>query len=216
MSIKIDNIELSYLNHSSFMIKSDKIIYIDPFELKEAEKADIILLTHPHYDHCSIADISKISKDNTTIICHAACQSAVTKLSQKINMQLMQAGDELSIGNMKVKAVPSYNMKKQFHPKAEGWLGYLISLNGIVIYHAGDTDMIPEMEKLTGFSKKGSKFIALLPVDSGFAMDVDEAVKAAVMLKPFLAVPMHFKLEKDAENFCKSCKEAGIRAEILK
>lgn len=216
MSIKIDNIEISWLGHSAFMIKSDKIIYIDPFELKEAEKADVILLTHPHYDHCSIADISRIAKDNTAIICHAACQSAVTKLSQKINMQLMQAGDELAMGNMKVKAVPAYNIKKQFHPKAEGWLGYLISINGIVIYHAGDTDMIPEMEKLTGFAKKGSKFIALLPVDSGFAMDVDEAAKAAAMLKPFLAVPMHFKLEKDAENFCNACKEAGIRAEILK
>ena len=216
MALKIDNVEISWLGHSSSKIKTDKIIYIDPYNLQEAEKADIILITHPHYDHCSIADLSKIAKDGSIVVCHAACQSTVTKLSQKINMQLMQAGDELNLGNVKIKAVPAYNMKKQFHQKTEGWLGYLVSLNGIVIYHAGDTDLIPEMEKLTGFAKKGSKLIALLPVDSAFAMSIDEAVKAAAMLKPFLAVPIHFKLEKDAENFCKLCKDAGIKAEILK
>ena len=216
MSIKIDNVEISWLGHSSFKIKTDKIIYIDPFQLQESEKADIILLTHPHYDHCSIADITKIAKDGSIVVCHAACQSSVTKVNQKINMQLIQAGEALNIGNIKVKAVPAYNIKKQFHSKSEGWLGYLISLNGIVIYHAGDSDLIPEMEKLTGFAKKGSKLVALLPVDSAFAMGVDEAVKAAAMLKPFLAVPMHFKLEKDADNFCKLCKDEGINAEILK
>ncbi len=214
--LKIDNVELVYLGHAAFKIRAGKAIYIDPFQLQETEKADIILLTHPHYDHCSIADINKIAKDGTIIVCHASCQSSVTKLNQKINMQLIQAGDELSISGMKIKAFPAYNKEKQFHPKSEGWLGYLISINGVVIYHAGDTDFIPEMEKLTGFAKKGSKLIAFLPVDGNFTMNSEEAAKAAKIIKPFLAVPIHFKLEKDAENFCKLCQDAGIKAEILK
>lgn len=215
MAFKIDNVEISWLGHSSFKIKTDKIIYIDPFQLQEAEKADLILITHPHYDHCSIADISKIAKDGSIVVCHAACQSSVTKLNQKINMQLMQAGDELSLGNIKIKAIPSYNSKKQFHPKHEGWLGYLVSINGIVIYHAGDTDLIPEMEKLTGFAKKGSKLIAFLPIDGNFTMNPEEAAEAAKIIKPFIAIPIHYNLEKDAENFCKLCQDSGINAKIL-
>lgn len=216
MSIKIDNVEISWLRHAAFKIKAGKTIYIDPYQLQETEKADIILITHPHFDHCSIADIAKIAKDGTAIICHASCQSLITKLSQKINMQLMQAGDELTIGNVKIKAIPAYNIKKQFHPKSEGWLGYLVSINGIVIYHAGDTDFVPEMEKLTGFAKKGSKLVALLPIDGNFTMNFEEAAKAAKIIKPFLAVPIHYKLEKDAENFCMLCKDAGINIEIPK
>jgi L-ascorbate metabolism protein UlaG (beta-lactamase superfamily) len=215
MPIKIDNLELAYLGHASFKLKAEKTIYIDPFQLKEGEKADIILITHPHYDHCSIADIAKIAKDGTIVVCHAACQSTITKLNQKINMQLMQAGDEINAAGIKIKAFPAYNREKQFHPKAEGWLGYLISINGIVIYHAGDTDAIPEMEKLTGFSKKGSKLIALLPVDGNFTMNAEEAAKVAASIKPFIAIPMHFKSENEAKNFQKLCQNAGIRAEIL-
>jgi L-ascorbate metabolism protein UlaG (beta-lactamase superfamily) len=215
MSAKIGDVEISWLNHSSFKIKSDKLMYIDPFQIQEAEKADIILITHSHFDHCSIADITKIAKDGTTIICPAECQSTITKVEKKINMQIIQVGDELSLGSIKIKAFPAYNIKKQFHPKSEGWVGYLIKTDGVVIYHAGDTDFIPEIEKLTGFAKKGSKLIALLPIDGNFTMNVEEAARVAAMLKPFLAVPMHYKSREDAENFCRLCQEAGIKAEML-
>lgn len=216
MSMKIDNVEISWLGHASVKIKAEKIIYIDPYQLQETEKADIILITHPHYDHCSIADMNKIAKDNTIVVCPTECQSSITKLKQKINMQIIQIGEELNLGNIKIKAFPAYNKEKQFHPKSECWLGYLISINGIVIYHAGDTDLIPEMEKLTGFSKKGSKLIAFLPIDGNFTMNAEEAAKAAAMLNPSLTIPIHYKSEKDAENFFKLCKDAGINAEVPK
>lgn len=218
--MEIENVEIKWLGNSGFKIKADKIIYIDPFQIQETEKADIILITHPHYDHCSIADISKIAKDGSIIVCHAACQSSITKLNQKINMQLMQVGDEINVSGIKIRAFPAYNKEKQFHPNAEGWLGYLISINGLVIYHAGDTDFIPEMEKLTGFAKKGSKLIALLPVDSKFAMNPEEAAKAAKIIKPFIAIPMHFAdasdaASKEAVEFLQLCIAAGINAKIL-
>ncbi len=216
MPIKIDNVEISWLGHASVKIKAEKTLYIDPYQINSEEKADIILITHPHYDHCSIADMNKVAKDNTIVVCHAACQSSITKLKQKINMQIIQTNDEISIGNIKIKAFPAYNITKHLHPKSEGWLGYLISINSMVIYHAGDTDLIPEMEKLTGFAKRGSKLIAFLPVDSNFTMNAEEAAKAAIMLNPFLVMPIHYSSEKDAETFCTLCKDANIKAEIPK
>lgn len=217
MALEIDNVKIEWFGYSAFKIKASKTLYIDPYQLNSEEEADIILITHPHYDHCSIADINKIAKDGTIIICPVECQSAITKLNQKINMQVVQVGDEINALGIKVKAFPAYNKEKQFHPKTEGWLGYLISINGVVIYHAGDTDFIPEMEKLTGFAKKDVKFIALLPVDSKFAMNPEEATNAAKIIRPFVAIPMHFPIEalKEAMEFCRLCEETGINVKIL-
>lgn len=217
MALEIDNVKIEWFGYSGFKIKASKTLYIDPFQIPESEKADIILITHPHYDHCSIADMNKIAKDGTIVICPAECQSAITKLKQKINMQIIQVGDEINALGIKVKAFPAYNKEKHFHPHGEGWLGYLIGINGTVIYHAGDTDFIPEMEKLTGFAKKDVKFIALLPVDSKFAMSPEEAAHAAKTIKPFIAIPMHFPIEalKDAMEFCRLCAETGINVKIL-
>ena len=202
------------------MIKNSKTIYIDPFNIKEgSEKADIILITHSHYDHCSVADLGKIVKEGTKIICPADCQSKITRLSVPIKIEIVEPGSELVSGDVKISAIPAYNVDKQFHPKEEGWTGFLIKINDVLIYHAGDTDKIPEMQKLTGFKQEGKKFVALLPVGGRFTMTAEEAAEAAKLIKPDLAIPIHYGSivgsTEDAQEFVELCKEEGINAQIL-
>ncbi len=218
--MKLKGAELIWLGHSGFKIKlNQKIIYIDPYQINENEKADIILITHSHYDHFSQQDLDKIVKDGTIIICTPDSQSKVARLNAKIELLLAEPGREFLIEEIKIKAVDSYNEKKEFHPKNEYWCGYVIQFNGLVIYHAGDTDKIKEMEKLTGYAKKDNEFIILLPVGGNFTMNAEEAAEAALLIKPTLAIPMHYGSivgsRSDAENFVKFCEEKGIRAEIL-
>lgn len=136
-------------------------------------------------------------------------------------MQIIEVGDELEFGSVKVEALPAYNIEKEFHPKREGWLGYVVKLDNIVIYHAGDTDKIPEMSNLTGHGKGGNIFIALLPVSGEYVMDAEEAASAVAVIKPTLAIPMHYGAgvagtEKDAQRFIEICTKAGFNAQILK
>ncbi|MBM3233878.1 MBL fold metallo-hydrolase [Candidatus Pacearchaeota archaeon] len=214
--MRIGKINLKFLGNSGFLIENDKKIYIDPYNISEnLPKADIILASHGHYDHCSLADIEKIVKKGTIIVVSADCQSKITRI-EDVNMQIIELGDELNFEGIRIQAVPAYNPKKQFHPKSEGWMGYIIKFENIIIYHAGDTDKIPEMEKLTGYGKQGNEFIALLPVGGNYTMDASEAAEAASLIKPTLAIPMHYGAvagsEKDADNFVKLCFEFGIKA----
>lgn len=213
--MKFDNIELEWLGQSGFLIKTKgKIIYIDPYQISASEKADIILITHSHYDHCSIADIQKISKAETTIVCPPDCQSKIAKV-EKVDMQIIIPGDEINIKDVKIKVIPAYNINKQFHQKSDEFVGYVLQFGEIAVYHAGDTDLIPAMEKLTGFKN----LVALLPVGGTYTMNVEEAVKAASLIKPAVVVPMHWGSvvgsRADAERFVELCKEEGIKAEVL-
>lgn len=215
--MKIGEIEINWLGHASFVIKAGKLIYIDPYQIS-GEKADVILITHPHYDHCSLEDMQKVVKEGTIVICPADCQSKITRL-EGVDMQIIEAGQTADLDGIKVGAVPAYNLDKNFHSKSEGWLGYVIKLSRVIIYHAGDTDKIPEMERLTGYGKEGNEFVALLPVGGTYTMDAEQAAEAAAVIKPTLAVPMHYGSvagsAADAEQFVKLCQEKGIKAEIL-
>lgn len=218
--MKLGNVELSWLGHSGFLINDRKAIYIDPYNITRNEpKADIILITHSHYDHCSIADIEKIVKDGTKIILTPDCQSKITKFNHKIEMQIIEPGQEIKLGSIRINSVPAYNLSKSFHPKNENWLGYVIKFENVILYHAGDTDCIDEMKNLTGYAKKGNEFIALLPVGGNYTMNAEEAAKAASIIKPTLAIPMHYGSiagsKEDAEKFVELCREMGVRAEIM-
>jgi len=219
--MKIKNIEIQFLGHSGFLITaSGKQIAIDPYNISDkAPQADIILITHNHQDHCSIRDIEKIAKQNATIIVPADAQSKITKL-KNVDMQIIELGDKIDLEGIKIETVPAYNTNKKFHPKREGWLGYIIKLPGVIIYHAGDTDKIPEMSKLTGYGKRGNEFIALLPVSGTYVMDAEEATEVASLLSPDLAIPMHYGAGvagtlEDAKRFCENCRKLGLKAEIL-
>jgi len=220
--MEIDGIRLEFLGHSGFVITNGggKRIAIDPYNISEkTEKADFILITHSHYDHCSIKDIEKIAKPGSVIVIPADAQSKITRI-ENVQMQIIELGDELQLGNFKVEAMPAYNIDKDFHSKSEGWLGYLIKMDNVIIYHAGDTDNIPEMQKLTGYGKHGNNFTALLPVSGTYVMTAEEAAEAASLINPDLAIPMHFGsgvvgTREDAERFVKLCGEMNIPAEIL-
>ncbi len=218
--MRIKGIEINWLGHSGFLIKNSKKIYIDPYQIKEnSEKADLIFITHSHYDHCSIGDIKKIIQDGTRIIMPADCQSKITKFNFSIKMELVEPGQEINFGDIKVSVLPAYNLNKSFHPKEESWVGYLIKMEDFFIYHAGDSDFIPEMQKLTGYKQPGKEFIALLPIGGRFTMNFEEAVEAAKLIKPTLVIPMHWGsiigTEEDAREFKDLCEENNIRVEIL-
>ena len=228
--MQINGIELKWLGHAGFLIKDSahegvpspegKVIYIDPYNIREdSEKADLVLITHSHYDHCSVADIKKIIKEGTRIVLTADCQSKIVRFDVLIKLEVVEPGHELAFGEVKISTLPAYNIDKPFHSKEEGWVGYLIKLNDVFIYHAGDTDVIPEMQKLTGYKQQGKKLVALLPVGGRFTMSAEEAVEAAKLIKPDLAIPMHWGsivgTEDDAKEFCELCEEENINCEIL-
>ncbi len=216
LSMKLKNIEINSTGNAGVIIEdreSGKIIYIDPYQLKQTDKkADLILITHPHYDHCSVQDISAIVKAGTSIVVPPGCQSKITRLKQEVDMQVVEIGDEITIQNIKIKVVPAYNLNKAFHPKSERWHGYVLNFGEVQIYHAGDTDLIPEMNKLVGFHN----LIALLPVGGGPTMNAEEAARAAGIINPKIAVPMHYGSVAgsvdDAEKFVQLCKKEGIEA----
>jgi L-ascorbate metabolism protein UlaG (beta-lactamase superfamily) len=198
----IENIH--WLGHDCFRIENDKIIYTDPYELKgKPPKADLILITHDHSDHCSPDDVAKIAKDDTVIVTIAA---AARRL--KGDVRVVKPGDSLTVLGIPIETVPAYNVSKfrspgmPFHPKASGHVGFIITVGGKRIYHAGDTDVIPEMDDIEAD-------IALLPVGGTYTMTADEAAQAANRIKPKVAIPMHYNAivgsGRDAQRFRDLC-----------
>jgi L-ascorbate metabolism protein UlaG (beta-lactamase superfamily) len=226
--MEIENVRLDFLGHAGFLITikngNEKKIVIDPYNLSEnasKEKADIILITHSHYDHCSIKDIEKVKKEGTVIICPADVQSKITRI-ENVKMELIEEGEVLENGKIKIEAIPAYNTNEErhFHTKKDLWIGYLIKFDNIIIYHSGDSDKIPEMDKLTGYGKEGNHFIALLPVSGKFVMNPEEAAEVASCLNANIVIPMHYGADvagtiEDAQRFVEICKQEGIDARIL-
>lgn len=196
--MKYGNIEIIKINHDAFRIKGTKTVYIDPFKIKDKDQADFILISHDHYDHLSIDDIKKILADKTTIIASVNCK----KLGEiKTNKLIFLSPREKFNESIKVEAVHAYNINKNFHPKNYNGVGFIIEIDNVKIYHAGDTDLIPEMKNLKNID------IALLPVSGTYVMTAEEAVNAAEIIKPKIAIPMHWGdligSRDDAENFQK-------------
>ncbi len=204
---------LHWSGHDSFRLEASKTVYFDPWKLAaKAPKADIILVSHEHYDHFSLEDIKLISSKDTVIVCD---KTVAKQLQGKIacrEIKTLAPGDAAEISGVKIKAVPSYNKDKTFHTKESGKLGYLVTVDGVTLYHAGDTDFIPEM-------KNYSCDIALLPVSGTYVMTADEAAAAALAIKPKIAIPMHWGdivgSIDDARRF-KKLLEGKIEVRILK
>jgi len=205
----LGNVKIDWLGHASFKITNKRVIYIDPYNVPSEEKADIILITHSHYDHCSIEDVKGIVKDGTIIIIPPDCQSKLSGI-QGINVYLAKPGKKIEAFGIIIEAVPAYNINKNFHEKSNEWVGYIINTDGKRIYHAGDTDFIPEMKEIKEID------IALLPVGGTYTMDASEAAKATNTIKPKVAVPMHYGSivgsEKDAKRFKELC---NVEVEIM-
>jgi L-ascorbate metabolism protein UlaG (beta-lactamase superfamily) len=202
-------VSIKLLAHAGFQIKANgKIIYVDLERHGEAsEKADLILVTHSHTDHCDPEKIKNVRKKDTVTIAPEDC---VQKIGGSV--KTLKPGQETSVGSIRVKAVDAYNYKRfrspgnPFHPKGFG-VGYLIMVDSKTIYHAGDTDFIPEMRQL------GSVDVALLPSGGTYTMDSAEAAEAAIAINAKATIPMH-RWDTNPEEFRKKV-EAGSKTKVV-
>jgi len=186
-TIKFGHIDVEWLGHASFKIRSSTAtIYTDPFQIRQrAKDGDVVTCSHDHYDHCSVEDIAKVIRDDGVIVAARNCEPKIRSL--KNPKTLLSPGEAATVKNVRIQAMPAYNVGKRFHPREYGGVGFLMEVEGVRIYHAGDTDLIPEMKSLAGQVE-----VALLPVSGVYVMDVDEAVEAAKLIRPRLAIPMHY------------------------
>ena len=203
--------EIFWLGHAAFKVKTDsgRVIYLDPYQLKDGEeKADIIVSSHSHGDHFSAGDIKKIMKDDTVVL---GPESISSNLKQ-FDGQPIKLGDSFDYKDLSIELMPSYNIKKQNHPKSSGWAGIIVRSGGKSVYHAGDTERIPEMKELANKDIT----VALLPCGGTYTMGFDEATDSAVDIQPEIAVPMH-NWGKDLSEFKEllNKKDPNIKVEIL-
>ena len=181
--MNINNIEIN--TQSSIKIIIDKTIYFDPYKIEKImSDADIIFITHEHYDHFDIDSINKIKNNNTIIIAPKSMEESIKKIEFK-DYIFLNPNEEINVNNINIKTIPAYNIKKSFHPKENNWLGYIITYNNISYYIAGDTDKTEESEKV-------KCDIAFLPIGGYFTMDVEEATELIKVINPKVVIPIHY------------------------
>ena len=207
-------VKISWLGHDGFKIKNAKTIYIDPYEIKGGEKAHILLVSHDHSDHCSPEDVEKIVSEKTIIITTAESKRKLAKTKAK-EIRVAKPGEKIAIGGISIETVPAYNVNKfrspgqPFHPKQNEMLGFITTMNGVRIYHAGDTDLIPEMERF-------NVDIACIPVSGTYVMTAEEAAESTKRIKPKIAIPMHYgSIVGDAGDAEKFKRLASCEVQIL-
>jgi len=212
--LQYKDLKIYHLRHAAFKIEDTKngiILYIDPYEIENVSNdGHLVICTHDHYDHCSITDIKKVIRPDGIIIAAKNCAHKIGSLGYK--SYFLNPYDTIEELGIKIKAVPAYNVNKRFHPRNYGGIGVIIEVNGVKIYHAGDTDLIPEMKEITDID------IALVPVSGTYVMTADEAATAVKIMKPKIAIPMHYGLiigsRADAERFRKLVEDV-TKVEIL-
>lgn len=196
----LNNIEVLY--HSSIRINKEKTIYIDPFKIdRNYNDADIIFITHDHYDHYSEEDIDKVINENTVIVIPEELLTKVLKKGINKNAIItVKPNQKYMVQGIKFETVPAYNTNKTFHPKENGWVGYVIEINEIKYYIAGDTDITEE-------NKKVKCDVAFVPVGGTYTMDFKEAAQLVNQIQPKVAVPIHYGsvvgTKQAAEEFIK-------------
>ncbi len=208
-----NGIKIKWHGHDTFTLERDIKICIDPFKLSKSIECDLILISHDHFDHCSLDDLKKVSSNKTSIVSAKECQNKLGGINCKEKLGI-EPGEEKTIKGIKIRAVNAYNIdkinpdtRKPFHPKEDKKVGFLIDIHGTKIYHTGDSDLIPEMNNLR-------PDILLIPVSGTYVMTAKEAAKAVEKIKPKIAIPMHYGTivgsENDANEFEKLVKSCDV------
>ena len=207
----LENIKV--LCHSSIKFEKGQVIYFDPYKINENyNDADVIFITHSHYDHFSEEDILKVKKETTKIVIPEDVYDKTIELGfSEENILAVKPNEEYEVNDIKFKTIPAYNINKNFHPKANNWVGYLITLDNVVYYIAGDTDITEE-------NKKVKCDVAFVPIGGTYTMTAKEGATLVNEINPKIAVPIHYGLivgtKEDAEIFKENLND-NIECEIL-
>lgn len=209
------NIQVHWLGHDSFVLKGSRTVIIDPYKAKGDYKADVLLISHEHYDHLDKDSIKRFINQSTTMVAPKICEGELRGFANE--KKLVVPGDSMTVKGVDIGTIPAYNLTKfrepgrVFHPKADGRVGYVVTLDGVRFYHAGDSDATPEMKAL-------DVDVAFLPVSGTYVMTAEEAAEAAKAMKVKVAVPMHVNKivgdMRDAERF-RSLVGSSLSVQIL-
>jgi L-ascorbate metabolism protein UlaG (beta-lactamase superfamily) len=210
--MKLLNLDIQRIAHDTFRIAGSKVIYVDPFKVTKKDEADIVLISHGHFDHLSLEDLNKVTFPGTTIVASPQCKDGLKDVKVKA-VHYLDPGGKHTFGSVEIYGCEAYNIDKgpepgkKFHPPGEKGLGFLIKMDGTTVYHTGDSDFIPEMKSI-------KCDIALLPVSGTYVMTADEAAQAAAAINPKIAVPMHYGAivgsEGDAQKFKSLVKNCQV------
>ena len=209
---KINMENISVNTQSSIRIAGSKILYFDPFHIvNAAHDADMIFVTHSHYDHLDPESIEKIAGDHTVFIAPASIEKEMRNVTREKELILMKPREKQEIGGLSVQSVPAYNRLKPFHPKRNQWNGYVLTMDGVRYYVAGDTDAVNDLTSIRCD-------VALVPIGGTYTMNAKEAAKLINTISPEIAVPTHYGSivgkKQDADVFRENVKP-GIRVEVL-
>ena len=204
MPYRYGEVGITWLGHDGFrIVGGGKVIYIDPYQIRGGPEADLVLVSHDHFDHLSLDDLKKITGEGTVIVAALNCSGKVKGVKAR-EVRYVKPGDKTTVDDIEVEVIHAYNVNKfrspgvVFHPKEYNGVGYVLSISGVRIYHAGDTDNIPEMQELR-------PDVALLPVSGTYVMTAEEAAEAVKRIEPKVAIPMHYGAivgtEEDARRF---------------
>ncbi|MEZ0319459.1 MAG: MBL fold metallo-hydrolase [Pyrobaculum sp.] len=213
------DVHISWLGHDSFrIVKGGVVVYIDPYQLQVSEpKADVILVTHEHFDHCDPPSIQKIAKPSTQVVAPRVARQCVARAVQSVVE--VAPGQVLTLGELKITAYPAYNLNKfrdpargvVFHPREDGRVAYLLEWGGVRIFHAGDSDFVPEFREVRAD-------VVLVPVSGVYVMTPQEAADFINTIMPKVAIPMHYgsivASRREAEEFSRLVKP-GVEVVIL-
>lgn len=204
---------IKVLCHSSIKFDKGQVIYFDPYKINENyNDADVIFVTHSHYDHFSEEDILKVKKETTKIVVPEDLYDRSTELGfDERDILVVKPNEEYIVNNIKFKTIPSYNINKNFHPKDNNWVGYIITIDNVSYYIAGDTDITEE-------NKKVKCDVAFVPIGGTYTMTAEEAANLVNEIKPKIAVPIHYGLivgAKEDEEVFKSCVNKDIDVNVL-
>ena len=204
---------IKVLCHSSIKFEKEQVIYFDPYKINEKyNDADIIFITHSHYDHFSEEDILKVKKEETKIVVPEDLYNKNFELKfDEANILIVKPNEEYEVNNIKFKTIPAYNVNKNFHPKTNNWVGYIITLDNVSYYIAGDTDITEE-------NRKVKCDVAYVPIGGTYTMTAKEAANLVNEIKPKIAVPIHYGLivgSKEDEEIFKNNVNNDIDVNVL-